>query len=246
MCRLPDGCMPEKTRALMVGGFEGVIFILSDFEITVEKLVYGGEGLGRLEGRAVLAPFVLPGERARVRGVSEKPGLVRAGLLEVLAAAPERVAPPCPYFMRCGGCHYQHAPYEMQLALKRGILEDQLRRIGKIAPSAEICVLAGGPWGYRNRVRLHLRLSRGATGRLPLSACAVRDAACAQARHPGRPVAAHREDRAVGGDLRAGGRTLGLSQSRAIAYRERRARIQGSAIAQALPDRALPDRIARD
>src|ERR1022692_3718030 len=65
MCRLPDGCMPEKTRALMVGGFEGVIFILSDFEITVEKLVYGGEGLGRLEGRAVLAPFVLPGERAR-------------------------------------------------------------------------------------------------------------------------------------------------------------------------------------
>ena len=145
----------------MVGGFEGVIFILSDFEITVEKLVYGGEGLGRLEGRAVLAPFVLPGERARVRGVSEKPGLVRAGLLEVLAAAPERVAPPCPYFMRCGGCHYQHAPYEMQLALKRGILEDQLRRIGKIAPS-EIGVVAGEPWGYRNRVQLHI--AKGALG----------------------------------------------------------------------------------
>src|ERR1039458_5721721 len=144
MCRLPDGCMPEKTRALMVGGFEGVIFILSDFEITVEKLVYGGEGLGRLEGRAVLAPFVLPGERAR-------------------GAAPrERVAPPCPYFMRCGGCHYQHTPYEMQLALKRGILEDQLRRIGKIAPSAEIGVVAGEPWGYRNRVQLHI--ANGALG----------------------------------------------------------------------------------
>jgi 23S rRNA (uracil1939-C5)-methyltransferase len=140
----------------MVGGFEGVIFILSDFEIDVQKLVYGGEGLGRLEGRAVLAPFVLPGERVRVRSVAEKPGLVRAALLEVLAAAPERVAPPCPYFMRCGGCHYQHAPYETQLALKRGILEDQLRRIGKIAPSAEIGVVAGEPWGYRNRVQLHI------------------------------------------------------------------------------------------
>ena len=148
--------MPEKTRALMVGGFEGVIFILSDFEIAVEKLVYGGEGLGRLEGRAVLAPFVLPGERARVRSVSEKAGLVRAGLLEVLAAAPERVAPPCPYFMRCGGCHYQHAPYEMQLALKRAILEDQLRRIGKISPPAEIAVVAGEPFLYRNRVQLHI------------------------------------------------------------------------------------------
>ncbi len=147
----------------MVGGFEGVNFILSDFEITVEKLVYGGEGLGRLEGRAVLAPFVLPGERVRVRGVAEKPGLLRARLLEVLAAAPERVAPPCPYFGRCGGCHYQHAPYETQLALKRGILEDQLRRIGKIA-APEITVVAGEPWAYRNRVQLHI--AKGALGYL--------------------------------------------------------------------------------
>lgn len=148
--------MPEKTRALMVGGLGGVSLILSDFEIGVEKLVYGGDGLGRLDGRAVLAPFVLPGERARVRGISEKPGLMRARLLGVLAAAPERVAPPCPYFMRCGGCHYQHAPYEMQLGIKRGILEDQLRRIGKIAPPAEVVVVSGEPWGYRNRVQLHI------------------------------------------------------------------------------------------
>jgi 23S rRNA (uracil1939-C5)-methyltransferase len=127
----------------------------------VEKMVYGGEGLGRLDGRAVLAPFVLPGERVRLRGVSEKPGMLRAGLLEVLDAAPERVAPPCPYFMRCGGCQYQHAPYEMQLALKRGILEDQLRRIGKLAPP-DIAVVSGEPWGYRNRVQLHV--AQGALG----------------------------------------------------------------------------------
>ena len=95
--------------------------------------MYGGEGLARLDGRVVLAPFVLPGERVRVHAESEKPGLVRARMLEVLEAAPERVAAPCPYFRRCGGCHYQHAPYEMQLRLKRAILEDELRRIGKIA-----------------------------------------------------------------------------------------------------------------
>jgi len=148
--------MPEKTRALMVGGSEGVIFILRDFEITVEKLVYGGDGLGRLDGRAVLAPFVLPGERVRVAVTSEKPGLLHASLLEVREAAPQRIAPACPYFGRCGGCHYQHAPYELQLALKRAILEDQLRRIGKIAPPAEIGVVAGEPWGYRNRVQLHI------------------------------------------------------------------------------------------
>src|SRR5579862_9141022 len=131
MCRFPEGCMPEKTRALMVGGFEEVSLILSDFEITVEKLVYGGEGLGRLDGRAVLAPYVLPGERVHLHAVSQKAGLVRASLLDVVAPAPERVAAPCPYFTVCGGCHYQHAPYDLQLAAKRAILEDQLRRIGK-------------------------------------------------------------------------------------------------------------------
>jgi 23S rRNA (uracil1939-C5)-methyltransferase len=133
---------------------KGVFFIVSDFEIVVDKLVYGGSGLGRRDGRAVLAPFVLPGERARVRAASEKPGLVHASLLEVLVASPERVTPGCPYFSHCGGCHYQHAPYELQLSLKRAILEDQLRRIGKIEPPAEIEVVAGEPWNYRNRVQL--------------------------------------------------------------------------------------------
>ncbi len=138
----------------MVGGIKGVFFIVSDFQITVDKLVYGGDGLGRLDGRAVLTPFVLPGERARVRATSERPGLVHASLLEVLAASPDRIAAPCPYFTHCGGCHYQHAPYELQLSLKRAILEDQLRRIGKIEPPAEIEVVAGEPWSYRNRVQL--------------------------------------------------------------------------------------------
>lgn len=122
----------------------------------MEKMVYGGDGLGRLDGRAVLAPFVLPGERVLLHPLSEKPGLIRSRLLQVGVAAPARVPPPCPYFGRCGGCHYQHAPYEMQLAMKRAILEDQLRRIGKIAPPAEIRVVAGEPWGYRNRVQLHV------------------------------------------------------------------------------------------
>lgn len=139
----------------MVGEFEGVIFILSDFEIGVEKLVYGGDGLGRLDGRAVLTPFVLPGERVRVHAMDEKPGLVRGEVLELLAEAPERVAAPCPYFMRCGGCHYQHIAYEFELEWKRAILEDQLRRIGKLAPP-EIRVASGEPWGYRNRVQLHV------------------------------------------------------------------------------------------
>jgi 23S rRNA (uracil1939-C5)-methyltransferase len=139
---------------------EGETFIVSNFEVTVEKLVYGGDGLARLDGRVVFLPFVLPGERVRASAGDEKPGLLRAGAVEVLEAAPERVAAPCPYFGRCGGCHYQHAAYEYQLAAKRAILAEELRRLGKIEPPAEIGVAAGEPWGYRNRAQLHIERGR--------------------------------------------------------------------------------------
>jgi 23S rRNA (uracil1939-C5)-methyltransferase len=128
--------------------------------VRVEKLVYGGEGLGRLDGRVVLAPYVLPGERIRAASRQEKPGLIRAETLEVLEPAPERVAPPCPYFGGCGGCHYQHASYEAQLAMKRAILAEELRWVGKIEPPESIEVLAAQPWGYRNRVQLHIEGGR--------------------------------------------------------------------------------------
>jgi 23S rRNA (uracil1939-C5)-methyltransferase len=126
------------------------------FDVTVEKLVYGGDGLGRCDGRVVLAPFVLPGERIRAEAEREKPGMVRARVIELLQAAPDRVPAPCPYFGRCGGCHYQHAPYALQLAAKQAILSEALRRGGKIETDVSIEVIAGEPWGYRNRVQIHI------------------------------------------------------------------------------------------
>src|ERR1035441_9188453 len=134
----------------------GVIPIVSNFEVTVEKLVYGGDGLARLDGRVVFAPFVLPGERILARVEQEKPGMVRARMLEVLQAAPDRVPAPCPVFGRCGGCHYQHAPYPYQLVAKRAILVEALQRLGKMEPPADIALVAAEPFGYRNRVQLHV------------------------------------------------------------------------------------------
>src|ERR1035438_10139097 len=99
MCKFPEGCIPEKTRVLMVE--TGVTLIVSNFETTVEKLVYGGDGLARPDGRVVLAPFVLPGARIRAGAGRERPGLVHAQTLEILDPAPERVPAPCPHFGRC-------------------------------------------------------------------------------------------------------------------------------------------------
>jgi len=124
--------------------------------LTIEKLVHGGLGLARWEGRVVLAPFVLPGETVRLRIAGERPGRLLGRLQEIQRPAAGRVAPPCPYFQRCGGCMLQHADYALQLELKRAILAETLRRIGKISPPEPIAVLAGPPWDYRNRVQFHL------------------------------------------------------------------------------------------
>ena len=149
-------------------------FIVSNFDVTVEKLVYGGDGLARLDGRVVFTPFVLPGERVNVRAEREKPGLIHACTVKIIEPSASRVAALCPVFGRCGGCHYQHAPYADQLAAKRAILEEELRRLGKITPPEEIAIVAGDPWGYRNRLRL--RVEKGRLGYLEMRShkmCAI-------------------------------------------------------------------------
>jgi 23S rRNA (uracil1939-C5)-methyltransferase len=129
---------------------------LAPFEIDVEKLVYGGDGLARRDGQVILTPYVLPGERVEVTAEEERAGLLRARLLRVVTPAAERVAAVCPYFARCGGCHYQQAGYDVQLAAKRAILIETLARVGKLAAPGEIRLVHGEPWGYRNRAQFHI------------------------------------------------------------------------------------------
>lgn len=124
--------------------------------LTIEKLVYGGEGLSRLEGKVVLTPFVLPGEVVRAETERVKNDLWRGRLIEVLQPSASRVTPECPYFQRCGGCQYQHMDYPFQLEQKSAILREVLQRVGKIEFKGEIGVISGEPWQYRNRVQLHI------------------------------------------------------------------------------------------
>lgn len=121
--------------------------------VEIEKPVYGGTFLAHAAGKAVFVPLALPGEQMRVRVMEEKRGYLTAEIEEITAAAPERIAPPCRHFAACGGCAYQHTDYATQLRFKQTILRETLERGGVRVPD-EINVLAGTPWGYRNRIRL--------------------------------------------------------------------------------------------
>jgi 23S rRNA (uracil1939-C5)-methyltransferase len=131
--------------------------------LTIEKLVYGGDGLARLpadehgSGKAVFVPFVLPGENVEAILGEQKPGFARARLQEILTPSPRRIDPSCPYFQRCGGCHYQHTDYEHQLEIKAAILKENLRRIAKLELDGELEIHASPPWNYRNRSRFKIQ-----------------------------------------------------------------------------------------
>lgn len=121
--------------------------------VQIEKPIYGGASLARIDGKAVFVPLTLPGEQARIRIVEEKRGYATAEAEEIVAPAAERIMPACKHFGACGGCSYQHANYETQVKFKQAILRETLERAGVSVPG-EIGVLSGEPWGYRNRIRL--------------------------------------------------------------------------------------------
>ena len=107
-----------------------------------------------------MTPYLLPGETAIVDQVEDRRGLIRALPREVLTPSADRAEPPCPYFFRCGGCHYQHANYEFQVRQKAAILVEQLRRVGRIEYEGEVTTVAGPPLGYRNRSQFHIERGR--------------------------------------------------------------------------------------
>jgi len=125
----------------------------ASFDARIEKLVYGGDGLAHHEGRTVFVPYVMPGELVRVIPVSAKKKLVRGKPQQILEASANRVHHECQLFADCGGCHYQHIPYEAQLRYKTEILRETLARIGKIGWAGEIRAHASQPFGYRNRAQ---------------------------------------------------------------------------------------------
>jgi 23S rRNA (uracil1939-C5)-methyltransferase len=135
--------------------------------VTIQSMTYGGEATGRLpDGRVVFVPYAMPGEVVRIRILEDKARFARAELLEVIEPSPQRLEPRCPHFGFCGGCHYQHMPYEMQLQIKTEILAGQLRRMAGLEqiPMAEP-VPSPSPWNYRNHVQFHLT-SKGKLGYL--------------------------------------------------------------------------------
>ncbi|WP_263410369.1 23S rRNA (uracil(1939)-C(5))-methyltransferase RlmD [Terriglobus tenax] len=152
-------------------------------KLRIDKAIYGGNGLARMTegeqaGKAVFVPFVLPGEVVEAHVRASKKGFAEAALLSVPEPSQDRIEARCKHFTFCGGCQYQHATYDAQLAMKRGILEETMQRAG-VRDLPTIQVHAAEPWGYRNRIRLRVEANRIGYNRrashafLPVEECPI-------------------------------------------------------------------------
>ncbi|MGC2767392.1 MAG: 23S rRNA (uracil(1939)-C(5))-methyltransferase RlmD [Candidatus Acidiferrum sp.] len=128
-----------------------------ELQLSIEKLIYGGEGLAHAGGNTVFVPFVLPGEQVRASVRTRKKKLIHTNLVEVEKASSFRGEAVCPHFRVCGGCHYQHIEIAEQVRLKKEILRETLSRLGGVQWPGAIQEHSAQPYGYRNRAQWAFR-----------------------------------------------------------------------------------------
>lgn len=129
--------------------------ICSPVVLTISEVSRGGAGVARdVEGRAVFVPYTAPGDVVKVGLRNIKPKYADAELLEIIAASSVRQLPRCPVFTQCGGCQWQHLPYDLQWSIKRNGLIESLRRAGINSVPQWDEFPAKAVWEYRNRIQL--------------------------------------------------------------------------------------------
>src|SRR5436189_3727619 len=125
-------------------------------DLKIQDVAFGGKGVARERGKAVFVPYTIEGELVSAEIVREKKQFAEADLVDVKQSSPNRVAPECPYFGRCGGCAYQHIDYEHQLAIKWRQVREALQRIGKLEDIPMRAIIPSPrQYAYRNRITVH-------------------------------------------------------------------------------------------
>lgn len=134
-------------------------------ELTIERIVGDGKGIGFHEEQTVFVPETAPGDVIRANVTSKRGNVVQATIDTIITPSPQRVEAPCPYYDRCGGCDFQHFSYEDQLATKVSMVQESLRRIAKLDPVPDVPMTpAETPLGYRSRAEWQVNMRNEVLG----------------------------------------------------------------------------------
>jgi 23S rRNA (uracil1939-C5)-methyltransferase len=132
--------------------------MMEKVKVHIESTAFKGYGVARINGKVVFVPYSVTGDEAWIEIVEEKKKYSMGRLIQIFKPSPWRVNPPCPYFGRCGGCQWQHINDSVQGELKKEILEDLLRRLGRVREVPPITIFpAPQSYGYRARTQLKVK-----------------------------------------------------------------------------------------
>ncbi len=133
-----------------------------EVKLIINSVNHQGEGVGKYQGMAVFVPFTVPGEEVLTKIRSVKKNFAQGELVRILSSSERRIEPRCPVFETCGGSKFQHMDYDLQLELKKQLVEDSLKRIGRITGVAVRPVIGMEiPWGYRNKAQFQVDMIDG-------------------------------------------------------------------------------------
>jgi 23S rRNA (uracil1939-C5)-methyltransferase len=126
-----------------------------ELELTIDKVVYGGEGLATHNGFKIFVEGTAPQDSVLARVKKVRGSYAEAQVVELLKPSPQRCATRCQHAAVCGGCKWQFLPYETQLATKQTHVRDSLERIGNLPGDLVLPILGcSEPWFYRNKMEL--------------------------------------------------------------------------------------------
>jgi 23S rRNA (uracil1939-C5)-methyltransferase len=128
-------------------------------ELRIDALAFGGDAVGRLDGKVVFVPYGVPGDTIEIEILEERASYSRARLVRLLEPGEGRREPACDLFGVCGGCHWQMVDYPLQIAAKQAIFKRSMIE----AAVKEVLPISGAPaeLGYRRRCRMHWEVSGG-------------------------------------------------------------------------------------
>ncbi|MEE1130915.1 MAG: 23S rRNA (uracil(1939)-C(5))-methyltransferase RlmD [Caryophanon sp.] len=122
--------------------------------VTIEDLTHDGNGVAKVDGYPLFIQGALPDETAEVHVLKTLKNYGFAKIIRIISPSPDRVDAPCEYFAQCGGCQLQHMTYEGQLKWKQKMVENVMRRIGKIDAPVHVTKGMAEPWRYRNKAQI--------------------------------------------------------------------------------------------
>jgi 23S rRNA (uracil1939-C5)-methyltransferase/tRNA (uracil-5-)-methyltransferase len=126
-------------------------------ELEIEALSNLGAGIAKPNGWVVFVPFTLPGEKIHAKVWRNEGNCSHADLVEILEPSPDRIEPHCPHFGTCGGCQYQHLPYEKQLEWKTRQVRELLSHMVGIDAEVNPTIPSPKQWGYRSKITPHFQ-----------------------------------------------------------------------------------------